>query len=135
MHDMNIAYLAILLILVEYSLLGTMVAVARSRYKVAAPAITGNSDFERYFRVQQNTLEQLIIAIPALWIFAATLSPLWAAVLGLLFVVCRAWYAWGYYRSAGGRHYGFMFGAWAMGALLVGAFIGVCKNLFFIASA
>jgi glutathione S-transferase len=95
MHDMNIAYLAILLILAEYALLGSMVAVARSRYKVAAPAVTGNPDFERYFRVQQNTLEQLILVIPALWIFAATLSPLWAAVFGFGFVVFRAQYAWG----------------------------------------
>jgi hypothetical protein len=130
MHDMNIAYLAILLILVEYSLFGAMVAVARSRYKVAAPAISGHPDFERYFRVQQNTLEQLILLIPALWIFAATLSPLWAALLGFAFVVCRAWYAWGYYRSAAGRHWGFTFGAWAMGGLLVGAFIGVVRNLW-----
>jgi glutathione S-transferase len=130
MHDMNIAYLVILLIIVEYAVLGSMVAVARSRYKVAAPAVTGNPDFERYFRVQQNTLEQLIMVIPCLWIFAATLSPLWAAVLGFLFLVCRAWYAWGYYRSAGGRHYGFLFGSWATGGLLVGAFIGVLRDLY-----
>lgn len=130
MHDMNIAYLAILLIIVEYAVLGSMVAVARSRYKVAAPAVTGNPDFERYFRVQQNTVEQLIMVIPCLWIFAATLSPLWAAGLGFLFLVCRAWYAWGYYKSAGGRHYGFLFGSWATGGLMVGAFIGVLRNLY-----
>ncbi|HEY3846209.1 MAG TPA: MAPEG family protein, partial [Acetobacteraceae bacterium] len=87
-------------------------------------------DFERYFRVQANTLEQLILVIPALWIFAATLSPLWAALLGLAFVVGRGWYAWGYYRSASGRHHGFMLGAWATGGLIVGAFIGVLRNLY-----
>jgi glutathione S-transferase len=130
MHDMNIAYLAILLILAEYALLGSMVAVARSRYKMAAPAVTGNPDFERYFRVQQNTLEQLILVIPALWIFAATLSPLWAAVLGFGFVVFRAQYAWGYYKSAKGRHYGFLWGSWMTGGLLVGALIGVLRNLY-----
>ena len=130
MHDMNIAYLSILLLLVEYAVLASMVAVARSRYRVAAPAVTGNPDFERYFRVQQNTLEQLIMVIPCLWIFAATSSPLWAALLGFLFLVCRAWYAWGYYRSAGGRHYGFLVGSWAQGALLLGAFFGVLRNLY-----
>ena len=130
MHDMNIAYLSILLLLVEYAVLASMVAVARSRYKVAAPAVTGNPDFERYFRVQQNTLEQLILVIPCLWIFAATASPLWAASFGFLFLVCRAWYAWGYYRSANGRHYGFLFGSWAQGALLLGAFFGVLRNLY-----
>ena len=135
MHDMNIAYLSILLIIVEYILLGSMVAIARSRYKVAAPAVTGNPDFERYFRVQQNTVEQLIIVIPCLWIFAATLNPLWAAALGFLFVICRAWYAWGYYQSANGRHYGFLFGAWASGGLIVGAFIGVLRNLYLALAA
>jgi|SRR6185312_1530584 len=130
MHDMNIAYLSILLILVEYAVLASMVAVARSRYRVAAPAVTGHPDFERYFRVQQNTLEQLILVIPCLWIMAASLSPLWAAALGFLFLICRAWYAWGYYASANGRHYGFLFGSWAQGALLLGAFIGVLRNLY-----
>jgi glutathione S-transferase len=129
MHDMNIAYLAILLIIVEYGVLGGMVAIARSRYKVAAPAVTGNPDFERYFRVQQNTVEQLIIVIPSLWIFAATSSPLWAALLGFLFIVCRAWYAWGYYRDADSRHYGFMFGSFATGALLLGALFGAGRNI------
>ena len=127
---MNLAYLAILLIVIEYGVLGGMVALARSRYKVAAPATTGNPDFERYFRVQQNTLEQLVVVIPCLWIFAATLSPLWAAALGFGFVVFRAQYAYGYYKSAPGRHYGFMWGAWCTGALLLGALFGVGRNLF-----
>ncbi|HEY3644331.1 MAG TPA: MAPEG family protein [Gammaproteobacteria bacterium] len=127
---MSLAYLAILAIIIEYALIGSMVAVARSRYKVAAPAVTGNPDFERYFRVQQNTLEQLIMVIPCLWIFAVTLSPLWAAILGFGFVVFRAQYAWGYYRSAKGRHYGFLWGSVCSGALLLGALIGVCRNLY-----
>ena len=130
---MNLAYLAILLIIIEYGVLGGMVALARSRYKVAAPATTGNPDFERYFRVQQNTLEQLVVVIPCLWIFAATLSPLWAAVLGFGFVVFRAQYAYGYYKSAPGRHYGFTWGAWCTGGLLAGALFGVCRNLYLIA--
>ena len=130
MDAMNLAYLAILLMLAEYALFGTMVAVARSRYKVAAPAVSGDPDFERYFRVQQNTLEQLIVTIPCLWIMALTWSPLWAALLGYAFVAARAWYAWGYYRSAGGRHWGFTFGAWATGGLVAGAFFGVLKNLW-----
>ena len=125
-----LAYLAILAIVIEYGLLGGMVAIARSRYKVAAPAVTGHPDFERYFRVQQNTLEQLVVVIPSLWIFAVTLSPLWAAVLGFGFVVFRAQYAYRYYKSARTRHYGFMWGAWCTGILLLGALFGVCRGLY-----
>jgi hypothetical protein len=131
---MNLAYLAILAIVIEYGIFGAMVAVARSRYKVPAPAIAGNPDFERYFRVQQNTLEQLVVVIPCLWIFAVTLNPLWAAVLGFGFVLFRAQYAYGYYRSAAGRHYGFLWGSWCTGILLVGALFGVCLNLYLMAA-
>jgi uncharacterized membrane protein YecN with MAPEG domain len=127
---MDLAYLAIMLMILEYALFATLVSIARGRYKVPAPAITGNPDFERYFRVQQNTLEQLIGVIPALWIMALTLSPLWAALLGFLFVASRAYYAYGYYRSAAGRHYGFLIGSWATGGLIFGALAGIGKNLY-----
>ena len=127
---MYLAYLAILAIVIEYGILGGMVSVARGRYKVSAPAITGHPEFERYYRVQQNTLEQLVVVIPSLWIYAVTLSPLWAAVLGFGFVVFRAQYAYGYYKSALKRHYGFMWGAWCTGILLLGALFGVGRGLY-----
>ena len=130
MDAMNLAYLAIMLMLAEYALFGTLVAFARVRYKLPAPAISGNPDFERYFRVQQNTLEQLIVVIPSLWIMALTLSPLWAALLGYAFVAARGYYAWGYYRSAAGRHWGFTLGAWPTGGLVIGAFLGIARNLW-----
>ena len=126
---MALAYLAILAMLLEYILFMTLVGYARAWYKVAAPATTGHPDFERYFRVQQNTLEQLIFAVPALWIMADTLSVLWAALFGFGFVITRAYYAWGYYRSAGGRHWGYVAGAWATGGLVAGACFGVAKQL------
>jgi glutathione S-transferase len=80
--------------------------------------------------VQQNTLEQLIIVIPCLWIFALTLSPLWAALLGFGFVVFRAQYAYGYYKSAPRRHYGFLYGSIVTGALLLGALVGAVRHLY-----
>ncbi len=127
---MNLAYLAILLMLVEYGITGYLVSVARVRFKVNAPAVSGHEEFERYIRVQQNTIEQLIFVIPSLWIFALTVSPLWAALLGFAFVAARAYYIYGYIKHPPSRHYGFMLGAYASGALLVGALIGVLKGLF-----
>ena len=38
------------------------------------PAISGNPDFERVFRVQMNTLEWLPIFLPSLWLFAIYIS-------------------------------------------------------------
>ena len=48
---------------------------ARGRYGVKAPAVTGNEIFERHFRVQQNTLEQLVVFLPGLYLFSHYLQP------------------------------------------------------------
>lgn len=127
---MQYVYLVTLLILLEYLVIGYLVSKARARFKVRAPAVTGHPEFERYFRVQQNTIEQLVVVLPAMWIFGLTLNPLWAALLGLAFVLARAAYAYGYIKTGGGRHHGFMFDMYATIALLVGAMIGTLKALF-----
>ena len=44
------------LALLQFVYFGIQVGRARGRFGVKAPAITGNEQFERYFRVQQNTL-------------------------------------------------------------------------------
>lgn len=125
-------YLVTLLILLEYLIFGYLVSRARTRYRVVAPTVTGHPQFERYHRVQQNTIEQLVVVLPALWIFGLTLNGPWAAVLGVVFVIARAWYAHGYItsKSGGGRHHGFMFGLYATVALLIGAGLGSLKSLF-----
>ena len=58
------------LALLQYVAFGMLVGRARGRYGVKAPAITGHEVFERYFRVQQNTLELLVVMLPAIWLFA-----------------------------------------------------------------
>ena len=67
-------------------------------YNIAAPAVSGNEMFERVFRVHMNTQEQLVVFLPALWIFAGYISPLWAAGLGAVFIVGRAIYASSYVK-------------------------------------
>ncbi len=121
------------LALVQFFWLGWLVARARARYGVAAPASSGNELFERHFRVQMNTLEQLVMFLPALWIFAAYVSPLWAAALGVVFILGRAIYAISYVRDPKGRGLGFgltvfptfvmLIGSvvWAVRAILLGA--------------
>lgn len=111
--------------LIEYFVFVLQTGQARTRYNVEAPATTGDPIFERYYRVQQNTLEQLVIFIPALWLFAEYVGPRGAFVLGLVFLVGRALYARGYVREPSQRHMGVTATFAANGILVVGSLIGL----------
>jgi hypothetical protein len=67
------------LAILQFIVFAIKVGGARSRYGVAAPATTGNPIFERHFRVQQNTLEQLVAMLPGLYLFSRWISPIGAA--------------------------------------------------------
>ena len=105
------------------------VAFARNKYKVAGPATTGNADFERVFRVQINTLEQIAAFLPSLWLFALYVSPAWASSIGAAWIVGRALYAVGYTRAAAKRGTGFTLAALATVTLWLGALWGVVAAL------
>jgi uncharacterized membrane protein YecN with MAPEG domain len=117
------------LALFEYAVFGMLVGWARGKYKVAAPATTGHPIFERYFRVHQNTLEQLVGFLPAMWLFATYVNPTWAAWLGLAFVVGRVVYLVGYVADPAKREIGFAFTVLPALILLVGALWGAGKAL------
>ena len=104
---------------------GLAVANARQKFGVVVPATTGHTDFERVFRVQQNTLEWMPIFLPLLWLFALYVSDWGAAVLGLVWVVGRVIFIRGYSEAAEKRHHGFHIQGLACGALLVGALAGI----------
>jgi len=112
------------LVLAEYMYFSVRTALARGRYEVPAPAMTGHPAFERTYRVQANTLEQLIVFLPALWLFAYFVSPAVACVLGLAFLVGRALYGRGYVRDPAQRGPGFLIGSVATAILLFGGLVG-----------
>jgi len=118
-------YVAIVTVaaLLQFFWFGWQVGVARGKYNIAAPAVSGNEMFERVFRVHMNTLEQLVVFLPALWIFAGFISPLWAAVLGAIFIVGRAVYARTYIKDPKSRSPGFAMSALPVLALLLGILI------------
>jgi glutathione S-transferase len=70
-----------LIALSEYLFFAFKVGISRKKYNVIAPAVSGNLVWEKLYRVQQNTLEQLIVFIPALWIFSYLVSPSIAAAI------------------------------------------------------
>jgi glutathione S-transferase len=121
----NYTALVTLLAVVLYFCTGLLVARARAKFSVIAPATTGHPDFDRVFRVQMNTLEWMPIFLPLLWLFALYVSDLGAAVLGLLWIAGRIVYIRGYTQAADMRHRGFSIQAFASGALLIGAIAGI----------
>src|SRR5215470_4956917 len=112
------------LAVVEYIVISLNTGQARQRYNVKAPATTGDPMFERYYRVQQNTVEQLVIFFPALFLFAAYVGPRLAALLGLAFIVGRVVYARGYVADPERRGPGFIIGFVANCVLILGGLIG-----------
>jgi len=127
---MELVYGTILLALLEYLVMGALVGRARGKYGIKAPATTGHPDFERANRVHINTLENLIVFVPAVWLFASYLSVTWAAALGALFVAARALYAIGYLQAAEKRSVGAGITGIVNIALVVGALFGVARALF-----
>jgi len=112
------------LALIEYYVITMQCGRARGRLGVAAPAMSGNPEFERYLRVQYNTIEQLVIFLPALFGFAWFASSGWAAALGIVFIVGRALYARGYVQDPAKRGPGFGLTLLANTVLLLGATLG-----------
>lgn len=119
---------ALVTLLTVLLLFATQIGVgrARGRHGIKAPAVSGHPDFERALRVQMNTLEQTVMFLPVLWLAAQPYAnPTWAGLLGLLWVVARAWYAIAYSRAAEKRHWPFVLGMLAWAALVVLAGWGV----------
>jgi uncharacterized membrane protein YecN with MAPEG domain len=125
------AWVQLVTMLALFEFLGFAMAVAgaRERYGVKAPATTGNDQFERYFRVQQNTLEQLLLFLPSLWIAATYWNPLLVAAVGAVFLIGRLLYFRGYVREPRQRHIGFMLSIVPSATLALGATIGIVRAL------
>jgi uncharacterized MAPEG superfamily protein len=116
--------LVIVVALAQYLVFALMVARARDTFGVHAPATTGHPMFERYMRVHQNTMEQLVVFIPAIWLFATYMSPNVAALLGAVFIASRALYAVTYLRDPRSRRTGILSSFVVLAVLLAGAAIG-----------
>ena len=122
--------LVVALALLLYVAVSAEAGRARHRHDVKAPAVTGPPEFERALRVQQNTLEQIVWFVPALWLFAAYVSPFWGGIVGLVWIAGRAHYAVSYYRDPEARGPGFMTGFASSAVLLVGALFGIISRMF-----
>lgn len=104
---MEAVVIVTVLALAQYMFFGVQVGAARQKSGVKAPATTGETQFECVNRVHQNTLEQLIVFIPALWIYAHYVDPLWGAGMGVVYLIGRFIYRAAYLNDPSGRTLGF----------------------------
>jgi glutathione S-transferase len=126
---MALLELITVLALLQFLYFGILVGQARERLGVKAPAITGNEVFERYLRVQMNTLELLILLLPALWLAVAYLDARWLALLGAIYLVGRFVYLRAYIAQPSKRSLGFGLSALPILILLATDLIGSVARL------
>lgn len=117
------------LALLQFGWFGLRVGAMRRKHGIRAPAISGHPEFERNFRVQQNTLEQLVLFLPALTLFAHYVQPLWAAGFGLVFIIGRFIYRAEYLRDPATRSLGFGITVLPTMIMLIWVLIGAVMTL------
>ncbi len=124
-HPLSLPALLTLLAILWYVVTGFQVGRARTKHKVAAPAMTGDPEFMRAMRVQMNELEQFVAFMPAMWIFAVFGNPRFAALAGCVWLIGRILYALGYWAAAGKRARGFRISMFALAVTWAAALASV----------
>jgi glutathione S-transferase len=117
------------LALLQFIVFGFKVGRARGRYGIKAPAISGNETFERHFRVQQNTLEQLIVFLPGLYLFSHYYNPLVAAAIGVIYLIGREVYSMTYVKDPAKREVGYGLTFLPTVVLVLGGLFGAVRAL------
>jgi uncharacterized membrane protein YecN with MAPEG domain len=126
---MEYTVLIILVALAQYLYFTFRVGARRTKHGIDAPKTAGDETWERIFRVQQNTMEQLVVFIPAMIVFSTYLSAKWVLVPGVIFIVGRQLYSYEYIKNPGSRVPGMALSLLANVVLLIGATIGLVLKI------
>lgn len=123
---------ALVTVLAALFAMWTSINVGRMRGKhgIKAPATSGHPEFERAYRVQMNTVENLPVFLPILWLTAFYWYDILAAALGAVWVAGRVLYLIGYMEAPEKRGTGFMIQGIATIALALAALAGALIALF-----
>ena len=98
---------------------------ARGKYQVKAPAVSGHELFERAYRIQLNTVESVLMFLPALWLYAIFIGDKGAGDSGLIWLLARVWYAIAYQQNPTKRGLGFLISILVIVGLWTGAAYGI----------
>lgn len=102
-----------------------MVSRVRREFHVPPPAITGPGEFERTVRIHANSVEVMVLFVPALWLATLYFHGWIVPLIGLIWCLARIAYYFGYRQEAAGRMPGFVISQLALLALVILAAIGV----------
>jgi uncharacterized MAPEG superfamily protein len=123
------AILIVMLALLQYAYFVGRTGYMRGKHGIKAPATTGHEMYERAYRVQQNTLEELIMFIPATVSYAILVSPFWVILPGAVFIVGRFIYSSAYMKDPSKRGPGFGLTLLANVWLIVGTLVGLAPRM------
>ena len=98
---------------------------ARGKYQIKAPAVLGHEMFERAYRIQLNTIENVSMFLPALWLYAIFIGDKGAGDSGMIWLLGRIWYAIAYQNNPAKRGYGFLISLLVIAGLWLGAAYGI----------
>ena len=120
-----------LLIGLFYFYTTVLVGKMRGKHGIKAPATSGHPEFDRAFRVQLNTLEQMGLFLPFLWVAAFYPIPFpWVAPLvGFVWVIGRFLYMQGYMVDPAKRGRGGVIGGIATLIMFIIACWGVVNAI------
>ncbi len=119
----------VMLALVEYLYFGVAVGRARIRHGIDAPAVSGDENFERFHRAHQNTLEQLVAFIPAIYAAGYYANELFAVALGVISLIARAHYFRSYIADPPRRGRGMVVSIAVCVALIAAALLGAVRTI------
>ena len=126
---MKLVDTVVMLAILQYLVFGSLVGNARGKYGVKAPAVTGNEQFERIYRVQMNTLELLVAFVPAAYA-AAKYWPSWAVALaGIVYLVGRILYWRAYVTEPSKRGFGFALSIGSVFTLAIAALLAALLGM------
>lgn len=125
---MNYVDLIAVLSIVQLIFFAVLVGRARGVYGIKAPAVSGHELFERAYRVQMNTLELMVVFLPALFIAAKYWPPAFVASAGVVYLLGRFIYWRSYVAAPASRGLGFGLSMLPILVLLAAALAGIVRT-------
>lgn len=126
---MDLTILIILIALLQFSWFTAQTGLGRLKYGIDAPKTVGNLKWESIYRVQQNTMEHLVVFIPSMLTFQMYVSQKWVIIPGITFIIGRQIYAYLYVKDPKSRGPGMILSFFSNLVLIIGSLIGVTISL------